>query len=238
MTRQIILDTETTGLSPKNGDRIIEVGCVEVINRKLTGQVFHEYINPDMEVSYGAYQVHGISTEFLQDKPRFLQIAPQLKEFLLGAELVIHNAPFDVGFLEHEFSLIDDEFQNLDQYCTILDTLQLARQKHPGQKNNLDALCKRYHIDNSRRDKHGALLDAEILAELYLMMTGGQTTMALDVAQSEEKSVEIKETKEIIDLPVIKADEAALKSHQEYLEMIQARSDKCLWLSMTQGYEE
>lgn len=233
--RQIVLDTETTGISTSNGDRIIEVGCVELVNRKFTGNVFHQYINPDREVSQGAFQVHGISNDFLDDKPRFAQISESLKVFLEGAELVIHNAPFDVGFLEYEFDLLEDPWKHLEDYCTILDTLKLARKRHPGQKNNLDALCKRYNIDNTRRDKHGALLDAEILAELYLVMTGGQTKMALEVSDQKasiKKKVDLVEP--TIDLPVIKATAEELKAHAEILQSLRDKGE-CLWDSLAQS---
>ncbi len=231
MKRQVVLDTETTGLSPKNGDRIIEIGCVEVINRKLTGKVYHQYINPDKEISSGAYDVHGISNQFLEDKPRFAQIASSLKDFLEDSELVIHNAPFDVGFIEFEFSLIDDPWENLDQYCGILDTLKMARERHPGQKNNLDALCRRYFIDNSHREKHGALLDAEILAELYLMMTGGQTTMSLEVQTKKTNKVKDWELSGV-ELPVLRASTHELNAHHEYLKAIETSSGQCLWRSL------
>ncbi|HMY40409.1 MAG TPA: DNA polymerase III subunit epsilon, partial [Marinagarivorans sp.] len=163
MSRQIILDTETTGLEPQQGHRIIEIGCVELVNRKLTGRHFHHYINPQRDIDEGAQAVHGISAEFLADKPLFAQLAEAFFEFVKGAELIIHNAPFDVGFINHEFNLLDKGFGKLEDHCTIIDTLAMARHRHPGQKNNLDALCKRYEIDNSHRELHGALLDAEIL---------------------------------------------------------------------------
>lgn len=174
--RQISLDTETTGLSTLQGHRIIEIGCVEIVDRKLTGQTFHTYINPGREIDAGAFAVHGIATDFLKDKPIFNEISKRLLEFISGAELLIHNAPFDVGFLNYELELLDHP-NPIPHYCTVFDTLVFARKKHPGQKNNLDALCKRYNVDNSRRQLHGALLDAELLARLYLMMTGGQGTL-------------------------------------------------------------
>lgn len=171
--RQISLDTETTGLSTELGHRIIEIGCIEIVNRKVTGNTFHTYIQPDKEVDAGAFAVHGISNEFLTDKPKFGEIFDQLLVFINGAELIIHNAPFDIGFLNREFSL-HGHSNEVHHYCTVFDTLPFARKQHPGQKNNLDALCKRYQIDNSHRNLHGALLDAELLARLYLAMTGGQ----------------------------------------------------------------
>lgn len=177
--RQIVLDTETTGLEPYDGHRIIEIGCVELVNRKFTGNHYHQYLQPDREIDQGAMEVHGITNEFLEDKPKFVDVVDEFLEFIEGAELVIHNAPFDVGFLDHELSLLDSNKGKLSDYCSVLDTLVLARQMHPGQRNSLDALCKRYEIDNSHRELHGALLDSEILADVYLRMTGGQTSLTL-----------------------------------------------------------
>ena len=178
--RQIILDTETTGLEPSDGHRIIEIGCVELVNRQLTGNTYHQYINPDRTIDAGAVEVHGITNESLADKPRFADVAEDFLAFIRDAELVIHNAPFDVGFIDHEFSLLDKSPGVVADYCAVLDTLALARRLHPGQRNSLDALCRRYEIDNSRRELHGALLDAEILADVYLGMTGGQVSLSLD----------------------------------------------------------
>ncbi|HHX83085.1 MAG TPA: DNA polymerase III subunit epsilon, partial [Pseudomonadaceae bacterium] len=160
--RQIVLDTETTGLDPAQGHRIIELGCVELLNRKLTGRHLHVYINPEREVEAGALEVHGITNEFLADKPLFAAVADSIIEFVNGAELVIHNAPFDIGFLDHELALLNRGYKTMREYCEVLDTLAMARKKHPGQKNNLDALCRRYEVDNSQRELHGALKDAEI----------------------------------------------------------------------------
>jgi DNA polymerase III subunit epsilon len=187
--RLVILDTETTGLSPEEGHRIIEVGCVEVVNRKVTGRVFHRYLNPEREIDEGAFRVHGLSSQFLQDKPLFSEVAAELIDFVQGAEVVIHNAAFDVKFLDAELHRLD-RFRSFANYCAIKDTLLMAREKHPGQKNNLDALCKRYKVDNTHRELHGALLDAHLLARVYLAMTGGQTRLLLDmnVAHSVEKS--------------------------------------------------
>lgn len=176
--RQIVLDTETTGLEPRAGHRIIEIGAVEIVKRRLTGRHYHQYINPEREIDEGAQEVHGISLESLQDKPLFADIAEEFIDFVSGAELVIHNAPFDVGFLDNELALLGHKAR-INGICSVVDSLVLARQKHPGQKNNLDALCKRYDVDNSQRDLHGALLDAEILADVYLVMTGGQTRLSL-----------------------------------------------------------
>ena len=205
MSRQIVLDTETTGLEPSQGHRIIEIGCVELINRRLTGNNYHQYIQPDREVDEGALQVHGISNEFLADKPRFSDIADDLMTYLKGAELVIHNAPFDVGFLDHELKLLADGRGVINDHCSVTDTLVMARKMHPGQKNNLDALCKRYDVNNTQRDLHGALLDAEILSEVYLRMTGGQVGLALD------SDTTVKEESGAITVSRISADRAPLR---------------------------
>ena len=177
--RQVVLDTETTGLETAKGHRIIEVGAVELSNRRPTGRSFHEYVNPGRAVDPGALEVHGLDNEFLADKPPFGDIADALVAFLDGAELIIHNAPFDLGFVNHEFRLLDAAAPALEERCTVLDTLVMARERHPGQRNSLDALCKRYDIDNTGRSLHGALLDARILAEVYLAMTGGQVALIL-----------------------------------------------------------
>lgn len=177
--RQIVLDTETTGLEVSQGHRIIEIGCVEVVNRRLTGNHFHRYIQPQRDIDQGALEVHGITLEFLADKPTFDRVAADFLAFVDGAELIIHNAPFDVGFIDAEFQRLDPDAPRLADRCRITDSLQLARRKHPGQRNNLDALCQRYAVDNSGRTLHGALLDAEILADVFLAMTGGQTSLGL-----------------------------------------------------------
>nr|WP_090438585.1 DNA polymerase III subunit epsilon [Pseudomonas benzenivorans] len=178
--RSVVLDTETTGMPVTDGHRIIEIGCVELIGRRLTGRHFHVYLQPDREIDEGAIAVHGITNEFLQDKPRFKEVAEEFFEFIKDAQLIIHNAAFDVGFINNEFALIGQQDRaDLSEHCSILDTLLMARERHPGQRNNLDALCKRYGVDNSGRDLHGALLDAEILADVYLTMTGGQTNLSL-----------------------------------------------------------
>ena len=181
--RIVVLDTETTGLNPQEGHRIIEIGCVELVKRRLTGKRFHTYINPDRIIDDGAIAVHGITNQFLDDKPRFEQIVKDFITFISGAELVIHNAPFDVGFINHEFLRLKDQPGTVADLCEVFDTLAYARKKHPGQRNSLDALCKRYGIDNSHRDLHGALLDAEILADVFLLMTGGQSSL-LDEASA------------------------------------------------------
>ncbi|HLF12700.1 MAG TPA: DNA polymerase III subunit epsilon [Gammaproteobacteria bacterium] len=178
--RQVVLDTETTGLQPEAGHRIIEIGCVELINRRTTNNRFHRYINPERAVDAGALEVHGIEDDFLAKQPRFPEVAHEFLDFVRGAELVIHNADFDVGFINHELSRIDNVPHQIRDCCQVLDTLALARRMHPGQRNSLDALAKRYSVDNSKRELHGALLDAQILAEIYLSMTGGQVSLSLD----------------------------------------------------------
>ncbi len=230
--RQVVLDTETTGLETSQGHRIIEIGCVEILNRRLTGNHYHVYINPEREVDEGALEVHGISNEFLSDKPRFVEVYNEFLEFIKGAELVIHNAAFDVGFMDYEFSLLEQSPGRTEDYCGVVDTLLLARKKHPGQKNNLDALCKRYGIDNSHRDLHGALLDAEILADVYLMMTGGQTSLSLNEEDTgmEGGGSRIKRLSE--DRPrlrVIRANDEELVAHKEQLDAIVKSAGNCLW---------
>ena len=177
--RQIVLDTETTGLEVNQGHRIIEIGCVELINRRITGRHYHQYIHPEREIDAGAMEVHGITLDFLAGKPKFAEVATEFVEFVKGAELIIHNAPFDVGFIDAELDRLEPHGQGVAALCSVIDTLQMARHQHPGQRNNLDALCQRYEIDNSSRSLHGALLDAEILAEVYLAMTGGQASLGL-----------------------------------------------------------
>lgn len=233
--RQIILDTETTGLDPAQGHRVIEVGCVELVNRKHTGRHLHIYLNPEREVEAGALAVHGITNEFLADKPLFASVAETFLEFVRGAELIIHNAPFDIGFLNHELGLLNKGHGLMTDHCSVLDTLAMARKKHPGQKNSLDALCKRYEVDNSQRELHGALKDAEILADVYLMMTGGQSALGLGYdASSEEAAVSVEITRISSDRPplrVIMASEEELAAHESRLKQIQkASGDKCLWL--------
>ena len=178
--RQIVLDTETTGLEPDEGHRIVELGCVELTDRRLTERTFHQYLSPDRDIDEGALEIHGISNEFLKGKPRFGEVAQDFVDFVRGAELVIHNAPFDVAFLNAELRRLDEAWGRIEDYCDVLDTLTLARELHPGQRNSLDALCKRYEVDNTGRDFHGALLDAELLADVYLAMTGGQTALRFD----------------------------------------------------------
>ncbi len=185
-TRQIVLDTETTGLDPRQGHKIIEIGCVEMINRRLTGNNYHQFIQPDREIDEGAQAVHGISNEFLADKPRFADVVKDFIEYIDGAELIIHNAPFDVGFIDHEFKWAGAEYGSVASYCSVIDTLVMARKMRPGKKNNLDVLCKEYEVNNAHRELHGALLDAELLAEVYLRMTGGQSVLSLDSEESSD----------------------------------------------------
>ncbi|HEX21903.1 MAG TPA: DNA polymerase III subunit epsilon [Chromatiales bacterium] len=236
--RQIVLDTETTGLEPKQGHRIIEIGCVELVNRRLTGNHYHQYLQPDREIDEGAIEVHGISNEFLVDKPRFADVVTDFLDFVRGAELVIHNAPFDVGFINHELALLGGDHGRIEDLCGILDTLSLARQMHPGQKNSLDALCRRYGIDNAHRELHGALLDSEILADVYLMMTGGQTDLLLD-GQSEggqSAAGEIRRlAQERAPLRVIRASDGELAAHEARLAAIdKASGGQCLWCKPTE----
>ena len=235
--RQIVLDTETTGLETSQDHRIIEIGCVELVGRKLTGRHYHQYINPQRKVDEGAMEVHGISDQFLEDKPLFDQVAREFLQFVDGADLIIHNAPFDVGFINHEIAKLGGAYQEIESGCRIIDTLALARQKHPGQKNNLDALCKRYGVDNSQRDLHGALLDAEILADVYLLMTGGQVNLNISDQQSSD-SGELSTKSAIRRLPqsrpalrIIKPSDDELALHQQKLDAIAASSGNCVWLS-------
>ncbi len=186
--RQVVLDTETTGLSTSSGHRIIEIGCLELVDRRLTGRDFHRFLNPDRDIDQGAEAVHGISRASLQDEPRFPEIVDDLLAFLKDAELIIHNAAFDIGFLEHELALMKHAQPKIEQHATVLDTLTLARKIHPGQRNSLDALCKRYEVDASKRDVHGALIDSELLARVYLAMTGGQAALLLDAAPGDSRT--------------------------------------------------
>jgi DNA polymerase-3 subunit epsilon len=220
--RQIVLDTETTGLSTSHGHRIIEIGCIELVNRRLTGREFHRFLNPDREIDEGAEAVHGISRADLETAPRFPEVVDELLEFLKEAELVIHNADFDVGFIEHELKLMKHPLPKIEQHATVLDTLKVARKMHPGQRNSLDALCKRYEVDASKRDVHGALIDADLLARVYLAMTGGQTALSLDedvetAAQNAQASVAARRAGDL-ELIVIKATDEELAAHDALVE--------------------
>lgn len=225
--RQIVLDTETTGLEPAQGHRIIEVGCVEIINRRVTKNHFHHYIRPDREIDAGAQAVHGISTAFLAEKPLFAAVVDDLLAFIKGAEVIIHNAPFDVGFLNHELKMLGGSYAPFSEYCQVTDTLAMARKMYPGQKNNLDALCKRLNVDNSRRDLHGALLDAEILADVYLAMTGGQSSLSLDTLVTTGNTftaVRAAISTERPRLRIIAASSEELGAHQKLLVAIDKAS--------------
>lgn len=217
--RQIVLDTETTGLEPKQGHRIIEIGCVEMIDRCITGNDFHVYINPERAIDEAALAVHGISNHFLKDKPKFKEIAEQFMDFTRGAEVIIHNAAFDVGFIDHELNLLGRHQIKFSEHCTVFDTLTYARNKHPGQRNSLDALCKRYKVDNSNRKLHGALLDAELLALLYLEMTGGQIGLFADaVEEAAETKSEIRKKHDFLgELTILAATAEELLAHQDYM---------------------
>lgn len=211
--RQIVLDTETTGLDPALGHRVIEIGALEIVNRQPSGATYHVYLNPEREIDAGAVQVHGLTNDFLADKPRFADIAREFLEFVRDAELVIHNAPFDVGFLNAELARLKEG--PVKRHCTVLDTLKLAKELHPGQKNNLDALCRRYEVDNSGRGFHGALLDAQLLAEVYLAMTRGQETLGIDVATPAEARAATLVRRGA--LKVLRADADERAAHAAYL---------------------
>jgi DNA polymerase-3 subunit epsilon len=233
--RQIVLDTETTGLEPVEGHRIIEIGCVELIDRRLTGNNFHQYLQPDREIDPGAVEVHGITNELLRDKPRFADIAEDFLGYIRDAELIIHNAPFDVGFLDHELGQWSSVAQRIADRCLVTDTLTMARSLHPGQRNSLDALCRRYGVDNSRRDLHGALLDAEILADVYLAMTGGQVSLSLGASSAAGADVAREKVRRLPasrpTVPVIRAGDDELSAHRARLAAIdEASGGKCLWL--------
>lgn len=245
--RSVVLDTETTGMPVTDGHRVIEIGCVELIGRRLTGRHFHVYLQPDREIDEGAIAVHGITNEFLQDKPRFAEVAEEFFEFIKDAQLIIHNAAFDVGFINNEFALVGQPHRaDISEHCSILDTLLMARERHPGQRNNLDALCKRYGVDNSGRDLHGALLDAEILADVYLTMTGGQTHLSLAGDGSEGDSGGRQQPSPIrrlaADRPltrVIQASAEELAAHAARLVLIEKSAGAPpLWVQLEQPQAE
>jgi DNA polymerase-3 subunit epsilon len=235
--RQIVLDTETTGLEPSEGHRIIEIGCVELVNRRPTGNNYHQYINPEREIDAGAIEVHGITNESLADKPRFADIVEDFLRYAAGAELVIHNAPFDVGFLNHELVLVGaangGAARRIDSLCSVIDTLALARRLHPGQKNDLDSLCRRYAVDNTQRTLHGALLDAEILADVYLAMTGGQTGLFEDARTPQQVAAHSDIRRADPNRPrlaVIAPNAQELAAHQAWLEEIDKKTKgQCVW---------
>lgn len=228
--RQIVLDTETTGLEPQHGHRVIEIGCIELIERRHTGNRFHQYINPERSIDEGAVEVHGITDAQLADKPVYADVAAAFLDFIRGAELVIHNAPFDVAFLDAEFARLGDDWGRVTDYCTVCDTLALARERHPGQRNSLDALCQRYFVDNSGRDLHGALLDAELLADVYLAMTGGQTALGLlEIAAEPAAGAAVAGGGRRGPVPVLRASAEEIAAHEARLREIRAESGECLW---------
>ncbi|ATO34281.1 DNA polymerase III subunit epsilon [Dickeya dianthicola] len=238
ITRQIVLDTETTGMNKLGvhyeGHKIIEIGAVEVVNRRLTGRHFHVYLKPDRLVDPEAYNIHGISDEFLADKPTYGDVVDEFLDFIRGAELVIHNAAFDIGFMDYEFRLLRRDIPKTETFCTITDSLLMARRLFPGKRNNLDALCDRYQIDNSKRTLHGALLDAEILAEVYLAMTGGQTSLAFSMEGDIQQQAAQAETIQRISRPasalaVLYASDEELVAHEQRLDLIMKKGGSCLW---------
>jgi DNA polymerase-3 subunit epsilon len=238
--RQVVLDTETTGLEPEAGHRVIEIGCYELEQRRATGETFHAYLNPGRPVDPEAMAVHGITDAFLADKPRFADLAQAFVAFIANAEVIIHNAPFDVGFLDYELARLGEVWGRLEDHCQVLDSLALARQQHPGQRNSLDALCRRYGIDNSSRTLHGALLDAEILAEVYLAMTGGQVTLHLGGAEGGAAAARIDPPRPVTSdrprLPVIEPAEAALSAHSAWLDRLDESAGKpCIWRRLEAG---
>jgi len=238
---QIVLETDTTGLEAAQGHSVIEIGCIEIVNRRITERSYHQYINPQREVDAGAAEVHGMTLDNLRDKPVFADIASEFIDFVRGAELVIHNAAFDVGFLDAEFGLLGSAWGRTTDYCTVFDTLKLARDMHPGQRNSLDALCKRYEIENSHRELHGALLDAELLAEVYLAMTGGQVTLALDADGARSGAsgrTRRRRAAGPVRIRVVAPSQAELAAHEAALARVRAASGgSCLWLEEAEPAE-
>ena len=232
LKRQLVLDTETTGLEPSQGHRIIEIGVVEMIDRRLTGNNFHIYLQPDREIDAGAIEVHGITNEFLADKPRFEDIAQELADYLRGAEVIIHNAPFDVGFIDAEYQRMENGL-TMESLCEVIDTLVMAREMHPGQRNSLDALCGRYDVDNKHRTKHGALLDSEILADVYLAMTGGQKSLGWEADDDKEGDSNTKGISRVnrdgLSLRVLKANDDELAAHEERLDAMASSGTSPVW---------
>jgi DNA polymerase-3 subunit epsilon len=235
MMRQIVLDTETTGLDPESGHRIIEIGCVEIESRRTTERRYHQYINPKRAIDPGAIEVHGLTTEFLSAKPIFSEVLEEFLAYATGAELIIHNAPFDIGFLNAELKHCASEVESISDLCKVTDTLTMARNLHPGQRNSLDALCRRYEVDNTHRDLHGALLDAELLADVYLAMTGGQVDLQLAAESSAKPRSDIstgEAARSLVGIPVVQPTIDELAAHQANLERIDAISgNRCVWLS-------
>ncbi len=239
--RQIVLDTETTGLEPQQGHRIIEIGAIELVHRRVTGNRYHRYINPERAIEEGAEEVHGITNDSLADKPAYRDVAAPFLEFVRGAELIIHNAPFDVAFLNAELAWLGPEWGQIEEYCSVHDSLVQARELHPGQRNSLDALCKRYEIDNSGRDLHGALLDAELLAEVYLAMTGGQTALGLQVNAGGDgtRAGASQARRRDARIPVLRATEDETAAHEARLaEIADASGGACLWSVEGESAEE
>ena len=233
--RQIVLDTETTGLEASQGHRIIEIGCVEIVNRRITERRYQQYINPQREIDAGAVEVHGITLADLAERPTFADVAMEFVEFVRGAQLVIHNASFDVGFLNMELGLLGPAWGKTEDYCTVFDTLPLAREMHPGQRNSLDALCKRYDVNNAHRERHGALLDAELLAEVYLAMTGGQATLELDTGRKLERqrSGNARPVQRPTQLAVVAPSAEDLEAHERALKAVEKASrGACLWMKV------
>ncbi len=227
--RQIFLDTETTGLNPAQGHRIIEIAAVELINRRFTDKHFHVYLNPERDIEAAAQEVHGITLEFLQDKPLFHEVVDEFLDFVSGAELIIHNAPFDVGFINMELGKI--ERPNIETFChSIIDTLKMAKDMRPGQRNNLDALCRFYNIDNSKRTLHGALLDAELLADVYMAMTRGQESLLMDLVETKNAFADAGQSPRNTTIKVLTATESELEAHQQYLEGL-SKGGNCVWNS-------
>ena len=231
--RQVVLDTETTGLSTGQGHRIIEIGAIELVNRRITGREFHRFLNPERDIDEGAERVHGISRESLETEPKFPEIVDELLAFIRDAELVMHNAEFDVGFLDYELELMQHPQPSINQHALVLDTLKIARELHPGQRNSLDALCKRYEVDASKRDVHGALIDAELLARVYLAMTGGQTALSLEASASAGErqtgpEAAPRATHSELDLVVVRANADEIAAHEALLEKLRAAGE-CVW---------
>ena len=233
--RQVVLDTETTGLYADRGDRIVEIGCIELLERRPSGRMFHTYLNPDREFSAGAQEVTGLTLEFLADKPRFHEVADEFLAFVDGAELVIHNAAFDIGFLDAELARLGPQFGKLQARCTVEDTLQMARTRYPGQRVSLDALCRRLGVDNAQRQLHGALLDAQLLTDVYLAMTSGQSELGLSPAAGGAAQAAAKAKAEFEttgERPRVRVEAEESKEHQARLQALEKKSGRCLWLEL------
>ena len=233
--RQVVLDTETTGLYADRGDRIVEIGCIELLERRPSGRSFHCYLNPDREFSAGAQEVTGLTLEFLADKPRFHEVVEEFLAFVDGAELVIHNAAFDIGLLDAELALLGPQFGKMQARCRIEDSLLLARQRYPGQRNSLDALCRRLGVDNAHRQLHGALLDAQLLTDVYLAMTSGQSELGLSPAAGAAMSVAAKAMTQFEtegERPRVRVESGELEEHRIRLQALQKKAGRCLWLEL------